>query len=356
MENYKELLEQINENDMVMKELFEKRMKILDKMLMENDGINNKSILKNNYLNEYNFFMDNLHSLEKNYQYNLKLKLYRDKMDVENQKIDVQNVCYQGLPFSYSEAAAKTLFKNKNLVNKNSFECVFKDVYDGIADVGVIPLENSTAGYVNEVYDLLLKYDLFINYSYVKKIDHCLAGTQDSVFEDIKEVHSHPQALAQCDKYIKNHKLKVINETNTAVAAKKIKDLNNKSIACICSPEAADYYKLKIYDLKINHIDNYTRFGAISKKIITDESHNRMSIVFSVPHEKGTLNNVLSLFSYYNINLSSIYSRPDLNSPWKYLFYLDFECNLLNENIKTIIYQLEKEIPFIKLLGSYKTN
>lgn len=266
----------------------------------------------------------------------------------------INTVCYQGLPYSYSECAAKSLFEGKKLIYKETFEDVFKDVYDGIADIGVVPIENSTAGYINEVYDLLLIYDLYINYNYIKKVDHCLAGIKDAAFDDIKEVYSHPQALMQCKEYIKEHGFTAKNEINTAVAAKKIFDMNIKSAACICSMEAAENYGLKILCSDINPKQNYTRFGAISKNLLANENHNRISIVFSVPHEVGALNNVLSLFSYYNVNLSSIYSRPDLKSPWKYLFYLDFEGNMLALEIKTILYQLKSELPFIKVLGSFQ--
>lgn len=267
---------------------------------------------------------------------------------------EIKTVCYQGLPYSYSESAAKSLFEGKQYINKESFDDVFKDVYENKADVGVVPIENSTAGYVNEVYDLLLEYDLYINYSYIKKVDHCLAGISEATFDDIKEVYSHPQALMQCKNYIKKHGLTAKNEINTAVAAKKIFDMNLKSAACICSMEAAENYGLKIFECDINSKQNYTRFGAISKNLLLDENHNRISIVFSVPHEAGTLNGVLSVFSNYNINLCSIYSRPDLQSPWKYLFYLDFNGNLLSKEVQEILNRLKSELPFIKILGSFQ--
>lgn len=268
--------------------------------------------------------------------------------------MDINTVCYQGLPYSYSEFAAKSLFKDKNLSYKETFEDVFKDVYEGEADIGVIPVENSTAGYVNEVYDLLLSYDLYINYSYIKKVNHCLAGIKDAAFHEIKEVYSHPQALMQCKDYIKKNEFQPKNEINTAVAAKKIFELNLKSVACICSAEAAENYGLKIFEKDINPRQNYTRFGAVSKYLQTSEDHNRVSIVFSVPHEVGTLHKVLSLFLHYNVNLSSIYSRPDLKSPWKYLFYMDFEGNILTTEIKTILDRLKKDLPYMKVLGSFQ--
>jgi len=360
MTPYNNLVAKMNEYDELMKNIFEERMSLLEQIIsVEPNKSNKKSIDENNennkYAHEYNYFLKNLLTLDKNYQYKKNLAEgdeYTTKYTTK--EIYIHTVCYQGLPFSYSEGAAKSLFKDKTYINKSSFEDVFKEIHGGYAEVGVVPVENSTAGHVIDVYDLLLKYDLYINYNYVRKVDHCLAGTMDSCIEDIEKVYSHPQAIMQCREYLNEHKLNAINETNTAVAAQKIFLLNDKNVACICSPEAVENYGLKILKDNINPNQNYTRFGAISKLLLAEVSHNRVSIVFTVPHEMGALENVLALFSYYNINLSYIYSRPDLKSPWKYLFYLDFEGNILDNKTKTILYQLENELPFLKILGSYQ--
>lgn len=353
MENYKELLEQINEYDGLMKDLFEKRMLAMEKItLMDNqDKDNHKFNAEGKYSNEYTYFTKAMRSLDRAYGYRKLQKGISSCMTGESSP-DV--VCYQGIPFSYSESASKSLFPGKKLTNRESFEDVFRDVREGLSDIGVIPMENSTSGYINEVYDLLLKYDLYINYNYIKKVDHCIAGPAGSSFEDIKEVHSHPQAIMQCREYLDKHGLKAVNEINTAVAAKKIYELNKKEFACICSPEAAAHYGLTVFDSHINKEQNYTRFGAVSKHLLCRENHNKISIVFSVPHEMGSLHDVLSVFSYRNINLAYIYSRPDLKSPWKYLFYLDFEGNILDNNVKYLLSQLEDELPFLKILGSFK--
>ncbi|MFA9423495.1 MAG: prephenate dehydratase, partial [Sedimentibacter sp.] len=310
----------------------------------------------NEYFMEYSCFTNNLMSIDKKNKYKLLFKTNADVGNIQySKKINTQTVCYQGLPYSYSESAAKTLFGESTLINRPSFEDVFKTVYEGNADVGVVPIENSTAGYINEVYDLLLKYDLYINYTYVKKVDHCLAGIADGRIEDIKEVHSHPQAILQCKEYIENLNIKPIEEINTAVAAQIIAKLNDKHIACICSTEAAANYGLKIFDKQINHQkQNFTRFAAISENLLHEDDHNRISIVFNVPHETGSLDGVLSIFTYYNCNLSYIYSRPNLKNPWEYMFYLDFEGNISSNNVRSILYQLKKELPFMKIIGSFK--
>ncbi len=359
MTQYSNLVAEMNKYDDLMKDIFEKRMSLLDQIVSAESSVSGKiTSVKNNeiskYSNEYNYFLDNLLSLDSNYRYKKSRQNNKCSVNYITDQIEINNVCYQGLPFSYSEGAAKSLFKNKNYINKSTFEDVFMDVHGGNAEAGIVPVENSTAGYVTDVYDLLLKYDLYINYNYIRKVDHCLAGTMDSCINDIEVVYSHPQAIMQCKDYINSRRLKAINETNTAVAAQKIYLMNNKNAACICSPEAVENYGLKILENNINSKQNYTRFGAISKYLIADESHNRISIVFTVPHEIGMLDKALALFSYYNINLSYIYSRPDLDSPWKYLFYLDFEGNILDKKVRTILYQLEQELPFLKILGSFK--
>jgi chorismate mutase/prephenate dehydratase len=304
---------------------------------------------RRNFIIKNELFLEKISKRENSFKTNNIIERIICKQDEKNNIIS-----FQGLPFSYSECAAKILFKNKILVNKESFEDVFKDVYEDMADFGVVPMENSTAGYINDIYDLLLKYDLFINYNYIMKIDHCLAGTLHSKLEDIDEVYSHPQAIMQCKNYLDKNNLKAVNESNTAVAASKISNMNDKRKACICSPEAAAYYGLKIIESSINLKQNYTRFGAISKHLYANENHNRISIVFKIPHEVGSLKDMMSIFSYYNVNLTSIYSRPDMESPWKYLFYLDFEGCILYRDIQIILNMLYNELPFIKILGSCK--
>lgn len=360
MSDYNDLIQEMNKYDKLIKNIFEERMSVLKKIISSKNNINSKdkTIIGNKnekYDYQYNYFLKNLLSLDKNYKYSYSQES-DDIISIKciNNELDIRTVCYQGLPFSYSEGAAKYLFKDKKYINKSSFEDVFKEVFNECAEVGIVPIENSTAGYVNDVYDLLLKYDLFINYNYVRKVDHCLAGTMNSRLEDIKEVYSHPQAIMQCRDYINENNLIAINETNTAVAAQKIYLMNNKNIACICSPEAVENYGLKILKDNINPNQNYTRFGAISKYLLANKNHNRVSIVFTVPHQMGALEDVLSLFTYYKVNLSYIYSRPDLKSPWKYLFYMDFEGNILDDNIKIILNQLSNELPFLKILGSFK--
>lgn len=363
MNKYEDLKNQILKYNNDIKEAFLKRISLIDKISKlktnEKEKLNslntdNNKDFDEKYKHEYGYLMKNIDLIDKRYLYRQHSESTEGKNIYKSKADKINKVCYQGLPFSYTESATKSLFPDKEIINTESFEQVFSDVYNDKADIGVLPIENSTAGYINEIYDLLVKYELYINYNYIKKISHCIAGVKGSEISYIKQVYSHPQALAQCRDYITKNKFQAINDTNTAVSAKRVFEMNDQSIACICPREAAEFYGLKILDTKINRNENYTRFCGVSKSLVKEKDHNRISLVFSVPHEIGSLDSVLSIFSYYNINLTSIYSRPDLESPWKYLFYVDFEGNILECNIKAILTQLENELPYLKILGSYR--
>lgn len=362
---YDYLLGIIEKYDAQINELFEKRMAAAEEMTrinnrMESMGetlIRKSGEDESRYKMETRFFQAMLKSLENKHKYRILTEtsnLYDENANLDKSD-NIKTVCYQGLPCSYSESAAKSLFKDAELTNRATFEDVFRAVYQGEAHMGIVPIENSTAGYINDVYDLLLRYDLFINHTYVKKVDHCLAGIQETDLSIIREVCSHPQALAQCREFIKNSGYAEVTEINTAVAAQKTAMMNRKDLACICSEEAAEHYGLKILRTQINQKEqNYTRFAAVSRKIVVEKDHNKVSIVFNVSHETGTLSEVLSTFAYYGCNLSYINSRPNLIKPWEYMFYLDFEGNLADRRIKSMLTQLKTELPYMKVLGSFK--
>lgn len=351
------LMVKLNEYDVAMKDLFQKRMGVLEEIILTDKRVSGTECSERSsgdYDMEYKYFHNMQKSIDKMYGYKLNPVLEKLNPGCRD-KTEVNVVCYQGLECSYSESAAKALFNGANLINRTTFEDVFKAVYDEMADIGIVPIENSTAGYINDVYDLLLKYDLFINNTYEKKVDHCLASSLDAEIEDIREVYSHPQALAQCSEYITKHNLRAMDEINTAVAAQNTAHLNKRSAACICSEEAAQRYGLKILEKQINdQKKNYTRFAAVSKKLLIEDSHNKVSIVFNVPHVTGSLSEVLSTFAYYGCNLSYINSRPNRISTWEYMFYVDFEGNLSDKKIKSMLSQLKTELPYMKVLGSFK--
>ena len=228
---------------------------------------------------------------------------------------------------------------------------------DGKADVGVVPVENTTAGTVSAVYDLLLDYDLSVNRSYIKKISHCLAAVPGATMSDIKSVCSHPHALPQCSAFISEHGFTAIEMANTAIAAQSVRDKGDPSLAAICSREAAERYGLTVLAEGINDMKhNETRFIAVSRTPTCLPEDNRIEIAFRIPNVAGSLITVLDIIAHYGVDMTEIHSRPLKDSPWCYVFYVDFTGNINDHAVRSLLYQLHEELPYIKVIGSYKVD
>ena len=228
------------------------------------------------------------------YQYSKILRLNPEKFPFHpsSEMLKPKTVFYQGVPGAYQELAARALFPECEPVNVPTWEEVFQSVRDGKADVGVVPVENTTAGTVSAVYDLLLDYDLSINRSYIKKISHCLAAVPGATMADIRSVCSHPHALPQCSAFISAHGFTAIEAANTAIAAQNVRDQGDVSLAAICSREAAERYGLSILAEGINDMKhNETRFIAVSRTPTCLPEDNRIEIAFHIPNAAGTLDN-----------------------------------------------------------------
>lgn len=278
----------------------------------------------------------------------------RLKLDIQPRISDPKMVYYGGLPASYQEMACAELFPHAQKHACKSWDEVFRAVVNGEADAGVVPVENSTAGTVNEIYDLLQQYGLYISHSHVKVIRHCLAGCDGASVDTIKQVYSHPQALRQCQQYIKTHGFTPFNESNTAVAANNIAQLNDPTKAAICSEAAAKLYGLNILETNVNDGEqNQTRFIAVQRALSAQLDDTRVSLVLTLPHVVGSLYSALAIFADYGLNMTEIHSRPLKDMPWNYCFYIDFEGSLTDQNVRTLIYQLSQECSFVRILGSY---
>lgn len=266
-----------------------------------------------------------------------------------------KTVLYQGVPGAYQELAARAMFPDCAPSCVPTWEQVFQSVRDGRADAGVVPVENTTAGAVSEVYDLLLAYDLSINRSHIKKINHCLAAVPGAQLSDIRRVCSHPHALPQCSAFIAAHGLEAVPMANTAIAAQSVRDGGDKSVAAICSREAAENYGLGVLRQGINDMQhNETRFIAVSRTLTVQPDDNRIEIAFHIPNVAGSLSSMLCIFADYGVELTEIHSRPMKDSPWCYVFYIDFIGNLCNHTVRALLYQLFEELPYIKVIGSYR--
>ena len=276
----------------------------------------------------------------------------------EYRDFNIKKVVYQGVEGAYSHIVTKKLFPDINIENVNTFEDAIKEVLDGNALYCVVPIENSSAGIVTDVYDLLLKKDVVIVAEYDLHISHCLLGTKDADIEDIKTVYSHPQALMQCASYLREHTdWSQVSFLNTAVSAKKVKGDNSKEQAAIASELSANIYDLKILDRSINrNSNNTTRFVVLSKEKIFSESSNKLSLILELPHEKGMLYNILGIFVLNGLNLVKIESRPIPEKTFEYRFFIDIEGNLNSPNVSNVLEILKEKVPFLKVLGNYCSN
>ncbi len=281
----------------------------------------------------------------------------RERITGAKEQIETENitVAYQGIKGANSFEAMCALYPNAAQLSCKTFEDVFDAVDDGKADFGILPVENSTAGSVSSVYDLILKHRFYIVGALDMRIEHCLAGLRQSSFEDIEIVWSHPQALSQCEGYIGKHNLAPVPKANTAVAARDVSLEKRLNVAAICSRAAAKEYGLQILDEGLqDNPYNTTRFIVISKQLYISPGANKISLCFSLPHVKGSLYNLLCRFNSLGLNLTKIESRPAKGKDFEYLFYLDFTGSVHSENVTDLLCQLSEEMPEFSFLGNYQ--
>lgn len=263
-------------------------------------------------------------------------------------------VGYQGIKGANGHEATIRLFPNGSAVNYKTFADVFEAVDKGEITYGVLPVENSTAGSVSSVYDLILQHRFYIVGALDLPIDYCLAGLRQSEFSDIEKVWSHPQSISQCANYIARNNFDSTPCSNTAIAARDTAVEKRLNVAAICSYKAADEYGLKILDNHIQDNDlNTTRFIVISKNLYIPENANKISLCFSLPHVTGSLYSLLCRFNSLGLNLTKIESRPIKDEGFEYLFYLDFSGNVHSENVIALLSQLSEEMPEFSFLGNY---
>ncbi|MGI0042386.1 MAG: prephenate dehydratase [Nitrososphaeraceae archaeon] len=269
----------------------------------------------------------------------------------------VHKVAFQGERGAYSELAVIQYFPNSTPIPARSFQEVIETLLSGLSDYAVVPIENSIEGSVNEVYDLLLQSDLFVIGETYQRIHHCLIAIKGTDRGSLKEVYSHPQALAQCRHYLNEKKLDPVPVYDTAGAVKMIKLGQNKSAAAIASKRAAKIYGMEILDVGIEDSkNNFTRFYILSRDPTDTKpsGNDGTSIIFSVKHAPGSLVNILSEFARREINLTKIESRPTKKTPWEYNFFTDFEGHVLDARIRDVLRVIEPKTAFVKILGSYK--
>ena len=264
-------------------------------------------------------------------------------------------VACQGVDGAYSGIAAEKLFEISDIMYFKNFEDVFNAVDKGLCEYGVLPIENSTAGSVLEVYDLMEKHNFYIVESIRMQISHVIAIKNTSSIDKVKKVYSHQQALNQCSKYVKNLGAETIALENTAVAAKFVADCDSDDVAVICSERCAEIYGLKIVEKGVQDSkSNFTRFICISKQMQFLSGADKVSVMTSLQNKVGSLNKMLSRFASQGLNLTKLESRPISGLQFEFMFYFDFEGNLENEGIINLMAELENSSEKFVFLGCYK--
>jgi chorismate mutase/prephenate dehydratase len=262
----------------------------------------------------------------------------------------------QGVEGAYSQTACDRLFSPADITYFSSFEGVFQAVDGGLCRYGVVPLENSSAGSVNEVYDLMNRYRFFIVRSVKLPITHTLLAARGAKMDDIKEVFSHEQAIRQCSRFLKSwNGVKITECANTAMAALQVASSGRTDAAVISSRDCADLYGLQALSFNIQNTDNnYTRFICISKKPEIYRGAYKTSLMLALKNKPGSLYSVLAKFNSQGINMNKLESRPISGQSFEFLFYFDIDTPFLSEDIKQVLAELEQEADMFNFLGTYQ--
>lgn len=355
---------EINEADKEIARLFEKRMhacslvakykkehglSILDSS-RENEVIkNNSQLIEDKIIKEYYVeFLKNTMQISRSYQARLNEGL---------------RVAYSGVEGAFAYIAAKRMYPEATLVAYPDFESAYKSTENGECDVSVLPMENSFAGDVSTVMNLLFSGSLYVNQVLDLEVNHCLMACEGASLDTITRVMSHPQALAQCEGYIHSHNFEQISAQNTAVAAKHVKEMGDPTIGAIASDETAKIFGLNIIESKINESrTNTTRFAAFSRTLNLFEndgkrhSNEHFMLVFTVKNEAGALAKTIDIIGAHRYNMRNLRSRPMKELLWSYYFYVEADGNINTESGKDMLRELGATCDRLKLVGTYKSK
>ena len=266
----------------------------------------------------------------------------------------VARVACQGVEGAYSMIACEKLFSSPDIMYLGNFEGVFSAVENGLCDYGILPIENSTAGSVRKVYDLMLSHNFHIVRATRIKINHCLVAKQGTELKDIKEVYSHEQALNQCSIFLKELGVKVTEVENTAMAAQLVAQSGRTDVAAISSYRCAELYGLKTVKANVqDNGNNHTRFICISKKPEIYPGASKTSIMMVLSHRPGALYKMLARFYALDINVVKLESRPIPDRDFEFMFYFDIETSVYSEEFVQMIRELSDGTEEFHYLGSY---
>ena len=375
MTDLTDLRQQIDEIDARIVELYEKRMeisgqvaqykietgkKVFDKA-REEEKIRTVKALTHNDFNRHGIeeLFEQIMSMSRKLQYRLlsehgssgKLPF----IGVDSLSQGKARVVFQGAEGAYSQAAMIQYFGEQvNSFHVETFRDAMIAIDEGSADFAVLPIENSTAGIVSEIYDLLVEFENYIVGEQIIRIEHCLMAVPGTEISDIRTVYSHPQSLMQSARFLNQYGWQQISMQNNAFAAKKVAADLDKTQAAIASEYAAKLYGLEVLKKGVNQSStNSTRFIIVTNQKIFRRDANKVSICFEVPHESGSLYHMLSHFIYNNLNMNRIESRPIEDRNWEYRFFIDFDGNLSDGAVRNALRGLREEAREMKILGNY---
>ena len=277
----------------------------------------------------------------------------------QNQRMPVTapRVVYQGEPGAYSEEAAVGFFgETVQARGLPWFNDVFQALANGDADYAILPIENSSTGSIRQVYDLLAQYDFSLVGEWQVKVEHCLAALPAVTMDDIQTVYSHEQGLQQCDRFLDQHRAWIkVPTLDTAGSAKQVKQTGNRTAAAICSQRAARLYGLDILACPINHnTANFTRFMVVSPRLELRESRDKIAAVFSLPHQSGSLHEILTVFAVHGLNLQKLESRPIPDRGWEYRFFVEFTGDITAPGMDGVLHELSQLSADLRILGNFK--
>lgn len=275
---------------------------------------------------------------------------------VDRLETEQARVVFQGAEGAYSHLAMQRYFGEQvKSFHVDTFRDAMTAIEEGSADFAVLPIENSTAGIVSEIYDLLVEFENYIVGEQIIKIEHCLLGLPGTDISQIKTVYSHPQSLLQSARFLAAHEdWKQVSLKNNAFAAEKVSKEGDRSQAAIAGEQAAKTYGLEILKRGVNQAENNsTRFIIVTNQKIFRKDAKKISICLEVPHESGSLYHILSHFIYNNLNMTKIESRPIEERDWEYRFFIDFDGNFMDGAVKSALRGLRDEARNMKILGNY---
>lgn len=372
-----ELREQINEIDAQMLDLFLRRMQVSSNVaeykrkngLPVLDAARERELLANiarqagEDLDEYAVVLySTILSLSRSYQHKKLSPESKYAAIVENTREttaklfpEKTRIACQGVEGAYSQIAASKMFKIPSILYFSSFDGVFAAIESGMCEYGVLPIENSTAGSVKRVYDLMVDHNLYIVRSMRVKIDHNLLSKPGTKLSDVKEIFSHEQAIDQCAAFLRTMKdVKVTVCPNTAVAARMVAESDRRDVAALSSRDCAELYGLIALANSVqDKSNNYTRFICVAKNPQIYPGADRTSIMLVTPHKPGALYNVLARINALGLNLLKLESRPLPEREFEFMFYFDIEGSPYSPELLELISELESDSEEFKYLGTY---